>query len=270
MKLGVTYNVWEDAIEHLPISIRLIKPYVDYINIVYQKKSNTGYYIKDANYINIVNSLFNKNIVDSIIEFEPYLGALPSVNEVNKRHIGMCDLIDNGKCTHFITMDSDEFYVPNEFIIAKSMVDKYDVLSSTCPIQSYYYSYRYKLSHIDNYQVPFIYKVRDGITFEHSGIIEGYTCDPTRVLQKLDSSRHLHLPTLTMHHMTYVRQNLSSKLYSSSASINYSGDLVKTCVAFYDNFAMTDKKKGLIIELDKLKFVDLVEISKDESKLFLA
>jgi hypothetical protein len=206
MKLGAAYNVF-DGIELLEASIRSIRDNVDYICVVFQEISNYGRKLKS-------DYSFLESLEVEVYYFEPGLDIPASFNEVVKRNIGK-DLCKNAGCTHFMTIDADEFYISEEFRKAKVIAEKYD--STACQMQTYYKSPEFVLDPPETYYVPFIYKLDNRYFGQTSFPVQA---DPTRKLRP----GKIHLfprKELQMHHLSYVRKDIRQKLENSSAKANW-------------------------------------------------
>ena len=77
MKLGISYNVFDDSIELLKRSISTVRNFADHVSVVYQDISNSGQ-PAIINIIGLLESLKEKKLIDKIIFFQPnYYSALP-------------------------------------------------------------------------------------------------------------------------------------------------------------------------------------------------
>ena len=223
-KIGVAYNVF-DGIENLPISINQIKPYVDYITVVYQDFSNVGNSISKINKF-ILEVLFANKVIDNLILYEPKGNDLHN-NECCKRNIGLQDCISNN-CNYFISMDCDEIYDGLKFAqeylnIKEKKIDK--SFNSYCYIQDYYSSGKLKYRKLANYFVPFIAKIDSKSTF-NMGNPELKYIDPTRRVWSKNTSNLpilINSDNIVMDHLTMVRANIKSlkEKFINSSSPEY-------------------------------------------------
>jgi hypothetical protein len=134
---------------------------------------------------------------------------------VAKRNLGLAKCKAAG-CTHHMSMDCDEMYKTEQLALAKYEIDLYD--SSACQMQTYYKLPTMSVNPPESYYVPLIYKIDDRIhALSNRWPI---TVDPTRRLdpRKL---RIFKREEIEMHHYSYVRHDLMSKLVNSSASVNF-------------------------------------------------
>ena len=214
-KLGVSYNVF-DGIELLEASIKSIRNSVDYINVVYQNISNFGE--KDDDRFPFLQSLKDKGLIDNIIYYETNFSLTPQQNETAKRNIGLQDCIKIG-CSYFLNMDTDEFYVREQFEKAKEFIYQNQISSSACAM--YYYikkpTYKFMEPRRTMY-VPFICKI-DRTSKIITGIQTFCLVDPTRMIMHKNGKNWLFAPQeLTMHHMAYVRKDLDKKFRNSTSN----------------------------------------------------
>lgn len=210
MKLAAIYNVW-DGIELLPYSIASIRDHVDVVIIVWQEKSNWGEVNPE-----IREWLNHNNSYDIHIQMEPGLGLgstqFAMKHETAKRQAGINKAIELG-CTHFIGMDSDELYRPDEFELGKFEAEQNPDLSYAVPIWVYYKSPTLCLDGIDTTYVPFICPLPATTGMRKTNLL----IDPTR----RTSDNYELLPNVAMHHFSWVRKNgIESKTRNSTARKN--------------------------------------------------
>lgn len=104
-------------------------------------------------------------------------------NELTKRNIALEKARENG-CTHFLSIDTDEFYQPEQVRYCKDFIERLDLTSTGCKMRTFF---KYPtcellpLDHVNN--VPFIYKIRNNLSFK---LAEPYPVlfDPTRRLER--------------------------------------------------------------------------------------
>ena len=215
-KLGISYSVW-DGEELLEQSIKQIRPVADYINVVWQKVS---WYGKPCNpgLEKLLLKLKDKGLIDELIFFDPDLSANPSYNEINKRNIGLRAARRAG-CTHFMTMDTDEFYDTTQFRAAYSDIINRNLTHTCCNIVSYITpTIRYR--DYENFFVSFINRIDHGEKFTFDAFRGYIPClvDPTRKIKLRKKSRFCFLGNIVMHHMKYVRCDINKKVENSTIS----------------------------------------------------
>lgn len=236
MKLGVSYNLF-DGEELLEGSIKQIRNQVDYISVVYQTVSNFGNPC-DSGLVPLLERLKSEGLVDELFEFSPKVNKGGHSNETQKRNIGLA-LSQGAGCTHHMSMDSDEYYLPSEFENLKKLVEDGDYDSSFCQMQTYYKSWEYSLNPAEEYYVSLIFKIKPD-----SEYVIGYPTpvlvDPTRRLSPSTKPLILKRGEIQMHHGSYIRNNVRVKLQNSSASINFNKDIEKI-TNHYENWKFPEK-----------------------------
>lgn len=205
MKLAAIYNVW-DGVELLEASMATVLDHVDLIIIVWQDVSNYG-----EKYNPMAEVQLDKypNVVK--VKYSPADKTGPGVSERDKRNLGL-DIARQHKCTHFLHMDTDEFYM--DFEEAKREYIRSGVDGSVVPILTYFKRPTYRLENYDNYFVPFIHKLHKR-TQAGVGTYPFYV-DPTRKVNA-GGVRLLREP---MHHMSWVRKDIKRKIRNSTARKN--------------------------------------------------
>jgi len=235
MKIGVGYNIFSDAIELLESSIKSIRNNVDYVTVIYQDVSNFGNQ-SDVNIKEILEKLKNEKLVDSFFLYKPQ-PISPHQNEINKRNMGLY-VCENAQCTHFMTMDSDEYYTEEQLKFAiKQIVDGgYD--SSACQMRTYYKEPIYQVTPPEDYYVSLFYKIRPGVNFVLGNQFP-VLVDPSRRMNP-GNCKIFTREEIEMHHMSYVRKDLTGKLMNSSARMNFDAGIPKI-LEHYNNFKEGDK-----------------------------
>lgn len=222
MKLGASYNAFDDSVELLRDSIVSIRDNVDYVSVVYQKISNYGQQGKPET-LELLKELQDDKLIDDCFLFEPKVGH-GSINEVNKRNYGL-QTCKNASCTHFMTMDCDEYYKQVEFANAKDIICKEDYDTTICSIQNYFKKPTYQIRPFNKLTVPFITRINDKLSYNKSNKFPTLV-DPTR--RSIPGKWHLfERDIIEMHHFSYVRSNIRDKLTNSSA---------RGCFKQIDNF----------------------------------
>jgi hypothetical protein len=243
MKLAAIYNVW-DGLEHLDKSISLIYPYVDHVILVWQSTSNFGEVNQDtAIAIQVMATKYPKV---THVFYQPNLQQGGTVNERNKRTLGHATAKELG-CTHYIHMDTDEYYVPSDFEQGIKFVIDNNLDTSYCKLITYFKQPIYRLEPLESYYVPFICKITSGVGSFPSNVL----VDPTRGASP--SGRIMEVP-IKMHHMSYVRKDIAMKLRNSSAKVNIR-DMAKR-LAEIDNWQFGQRHPFMpnynIVECDNL------------------
>ena len=223
VQVGASYNLF-DGEELLPFSINSIRKNVKHINVVYQTVSNFGN-PASPDLEEKLKKLQKAGLIDELYHYKPNFNVSPHKNEKIKRDIGL-RLAKKHGCTHFISMDTDEFYDSEKFDKALNYIVIHNIKTSAVSIIEYLKepenqlvgSYTFTPKNIDfyNYYVPFIIKIN---RFKKQSHGKGYfpcLTDPTRSL--LHSGRFKLFPAhqIVMHHMSTVRLDLDKKYANSN------------------------------------------------------
>ena len=231
MKLGVSYNIFDDSIELLETSIKQIRGKVEYISIVYQNISNHGVNSK-VDIKKILENFLEINLIDEIYLYTPNLNN-PSIHELNKRNIGL-ELSRKNNCTYHMSMDSDEFYTQGQFTFLIDYIkNNPDIEGYFCNMRTYYKDVNIQITPPEDYFVSLFYKINNKSEF----ILGGYTpvlVDPTRRIPK-KQNKVFNRDEIEMHHMSYVRNDIKHKLINSSALVNYKNN-VDILVDYYNDY----------------------------------
>lgn len=221
MKLAAGYIVF-DGLETLEGSIRSIRNNVDEIIVSYQTISWGGTQ-SSTDLIQRLEDLKNRNLIDHIIEFTKFRpsilrtpGEVMSAKkfELNKRQ-DCLDLALSLNCTHYLSMDADEFYRDSDFKKVKEIIQS-DSLDATAVNYINYVTPTLNRGYA-RWKVPFIYRITPK-TRHHVMQMYFSGIDPTRGLiddsyakwTVFDSS------IIAMHHMEMLRNDLTAKYLASS------------------------------------------------------
>jgi len=236
-KLGIAYNIFDDSIELLEKSILSVRNVADYITVIYQDISNMGNQ-SEINLKELLTEYKDKGLINSFYIYKPQLNApIPHINEMNKRNMGLY-VCQGESCTHFMSMDSDEFYKEDELkkVLDVMVEGNYD--SSACQLQTYWKSGEWVLNPPEEYYVSLIYKIRTGVDF-----VLGHNfpvlVDPTRRMNP-GNCKILTRDEIEMHHASYVRNDIAKKLFNSS-SISSFGDIIEDLINYFNDWKEGDK-----------------------------
>lgn len=239
MKIAAVFNVWADCIELLPYAIDNIRPVVDGVIIVWSKKSNRG---------NVVEYDLPEDCI--LVNQEP-ISKDPHVNEVAKRNAGL-EAARSLDFTHFIAMDSDEFYNQTEFYQQKRVIEERGYLGTVCRIKTYFKSPTLTIGY-DHTLVPFIHRIKPGLHYHLKFSKYPYTYDSNGNCH-IDPARRLNITAgvkmvdITMHHYSYLRKDYKLKFENSSA--NFKGN--RTDVIYQD---LREAKDGYFCQSYQRKLV---------------
>ena len=236
MKLGISYNLF-DGEELLEGSIKQIRQHVDYVSVVYQTTSNFGNPC-NKELIPLLERLKSEGLINELFEYSPKVNKGGHFNEIQKRNIGLA-LSQGAGCTHHMSMDSDEYYLSSEFKNLKKIIIEGDYDSSYCQMQTYYKSWEYSLDPPETYYFSLIFKIKNDSNFvlmAPSPVL----VDPTRRLAPSVNGIVLERKDIQMHHGSYIRDNIRTKLTNSSASVNFTNDIDRI-VNHYNNWKFPEK-----------------------------
>lgn len=222
MKLGVTYIVFDGA-ELLEHSIRQIKSHVNYINVIYQNVSWFGVPLPKED-LAILQNLLKTKQIDELVLFSSFVPlkdkSLSSVMkaksyETAKRQAGLALCLRRG-CTHYLCMDSDEFYESNQFANAKAEIIKNNYVQTASKFINYVNTPTLHRGYGAGY-VPFICKISQAAKMGAKFFLK---CDPTRGISGITGKSHEFTTTgLVMHHMETVRRDLLLKYNSTTRGL---------------------------------------------------
>lgn len=217
MKLCAIYNVWDDY-DLLELSIENIKSLVQGVIIITSTKSNYGEVSELPDFIKWTNQ---PSLNISVYVREPQFSH-PMNSETDKRNFGLNKARELGY-THFIMMDADEFYHPEDFLKEKQrFIDNPDLQGLVSPTRVYFKSPTLTIG-LDTTLVPFIHKITPTLKHEFNRRYpfawQGHNIkiDPTRSLN-IDSG--VEMCDIVMEHMSYVRRDLRKKVRNSTAKAN--------------------------------------------------
>lgn len=235
MKLGVCFNLF-DGEELLEPAIWSIRPHVDFVSVSYQTVSyHNNKCSPDLK--PILRKLEKAKLINRKHEFRPNLMVPAEYNEISKRNSGL-KLSKSVGCTHHISLDVDELYQPDQFRKAKQMMLEGDYDSSFCQMKTYYRSTSYEISPPDDYYVSLFVKIGNDTRFS---TVKSYPffVDPTRRIP-LGKYKVFERDEVQMHHLSYVRKDIRSKLINSSALKAYEQE-VDFIADYYENWEYPDR-----------------------------
>jgi hypothetical protein len=254
-KLGIAYNIFDDSIELLEKSILSVRNVADYITVIYQDISNMGNQ-SEINLKELLTEYKNKGLIDSFYLYKPQLNVpVPHINETNKRNMGLYVCQGEG-CTHFMSMDSDEFYKEDDLKEALKVMVEGNYDSSACQLQTYWKNGEWVLDPPEEYYVSLIYKIRSGVDFV-LGHVFPVLVDPTRRMNP-GNCKVFSRDELEMHHMSYVRKDIAKKLFNSSSRYNFGDEDLVDVINYYNNWNGENKIKIFCpnVEMKDIKKVE--------------
>lgn len=234
MKLAIVVNVF-DGEELLEGALLCVRNFAHQIIAVWQTRSNNGE--KYLGGKREILRLKKKGLVDIDIEFFPNLEKTARANELRKRQIGLDIAREHN--THFLSMDTDEYYEREQFARAVGIAKNYD--STFCHLYTYYKEPIYQLTPPETYLVPFIHKITDKTSL---GEKHCYHVDPTRAVSPLGVHYVFSFEEIAMHHFSFVRKDIGRKLRNSSAKNDDVRD-IEQLVSQFKNF--DPEKRNMIV-----------------------
>jgi len=213
MKVGVSYNVF-DGEELLEGSIKSIRESVDYISVVYQTISNFGNQC-DEGLVPLLERLKSEGLVDDIMQYKPKVNQGGHYNEISKRNLGLF-LSEGAKCTHHMSMDTDEFYIKSQFEYMKNTLVEGDYDAAACQMRTYFKDPTYEVRPLNDYYVSLLFKIGRGVQFV-MGHPFPVLVDPTRRMLT-NNFKIFSREEIEMYHMSYIRKDIKSKLTNSSSN----------------------------------------------------
>lgn len=211
MQISASYNFFNGD-EHLIPSLLLMRQCVEHISIVWQSVSNSGEPITPYAKQTLLAAQ-DAGLVDAVIAYEPDLMMERHENERAKRRIGLA-VARNAGATHFLSVDADEFYRPQEFHAARNLIEKYGCTSTS--VNTFLHLKRPIFRAPDNTCCCFVTAITDMteigvLEFPHPNI------DPTRRMTANSQNHHHFDPSVVaMYHMNLVRRDLEQKLRNST------------------------------------------------------
>lgn len=259
MKLGVSYIVF-DGVELLEHSIKQIRKHVDYVQVIYQSSSWFGHQIKNEDLITL-NSLKLSGLVDDLTKFSDFVPLKDSLAnsiakakayEKAKRELGLRSALRKG-CTHYLCMDVDEFYLEDQFALAKEEIEKNDYGLTAVKFINYVNVPTLHRGY-DSSRVPFICKIGPSSSMTSRFFVK---CDPTRGISSRVNSTHDFDPEMiTMHHMETVRRDLKTKYEATTRAIfkrSNTKDLIDSIKRASQDKPELDFKKIIFPSLGKMR-----------------
>lgn len=220
MKLGISYNIF-DGEEMLPFALKNLRPFADFMVVVYQTTSNFGN--ENPNLLPVLEKLKKEGLIDKLFCYEPNLiynenksvnWKSGTLNEIEKREIGLKICRANG-CDTYMTLDCDELYDPEEFRWAMFDFQQGGYDTSFTNLLTYYKLPTMELTPYETWYQPLFYKIKKDTKFE---MFENYPVFTDRT--KMVKAGHTRVYTrkeIQQYHYAYVRHNLLSKVLNSSA-----------------------------------------------------
>lgn len=225
MKLGICYMVF-DGEELLEYAVKSIRNVVDYISVTYQKVSYFGN-STDPNLLPLLQDLKNRNLIDDILFYETDLSIHHKINELNLRNLGR-EASKKAGCTHHISSDVDEMYLPNELeYVKKYMFENPNCDFCMCPYNVYYKDPTYLVFPSQELKITLIAPVDN--EYENS-VNFPFAIETTRKFKNFNKYKVFSANEIIIHHFSYVRKDLRKKFSNSDNAQFYKLE------KFYQNY----------------------------------
>lgn len=226
MKLCTIISAWGDTIELLPFCIENHLAFSNGVIVVWSERSNRG--ITDVRMSEFVNGFKTPGVTFHQVEPETAQGS--ALNERRKRNAGI-ELARQHMFTHFIIADADEFYDPRQVEWEKTRFDR-PIAGLVCGLKVYI---KHPTLRTDDVTLlPFIHRMTPRIKCSENRYYPfaydngGARIDPTR---RLNITNGVQWSGVTMHHMSYVRQDIDLKIDNSTANLaKYRGTIKEDLV----------------------------------------
>lgn len=221
MKLAAIFCAWSDCTDLLEKSVDNILPVVDDVIIVWSHTSHRGEFVPFR--------LWQMSPKVNFIQCEPVLGQgwIPQRNEIHRRNVGL-DYARAIGCTHFLTMDGDEFYHQADVEMEKKRMELENLNGLVCGLRVYVKEPTLWCE--DHTIVPFIQKLTPEVSlgdYQHYPFTydKDHQChiDPTR---RPSHRTRVEWSDVIMHHFSYVRKDIELKIRNSSANLVRSRDVI--------------------------------------------
>ena len=242
VRIGLGIIAFDDTC-HLKSIIAEIRDLCDCVVICLQRESWHGDPIEQS-VIDYVDGLKHEGFVDDIIWFESVNDypdddpAKPRMIETDKRNF-LLDFLQGKGCTHAQVIDSDEFYDHDDYKNAIDVILSNDEISvSYCQYINYYRDYSHVLVWPFLCYVPFISEI--GYRFDFKKGMFDKPSDPTRryALGENDKYCILSFSLVKMHHLSWIRKDIRSKIKNWSANRYFKGidGLEDRIIDRYENY----------------------------------
>jgi hypothetical protein len=266
---GIAYNLWDDTVEHIEPIVQRIRPSIDFIAVIWQKKSYHQIQSKKP-LERICENLKERGLIDHHECFEPdeYFFCNGHRNELAKRNQGLRLSKERGIKYH-MSADADEYFLQQDMEYICNVYRSLDLDVATCHLANYYKSFDWiTFERKKNLLcIPLFYRVQEDQWFgslqSHLYSIQGKFLDSTRkiILNHTNTEvlRYYHFqPTeILCHHGAVIRNDLESKWLSYSSGWRFGEDTVYRFLKEFADFDLLEaiKKTKIGSKLPEKKWV---------------
>ncbi len=220
-----------DGFELLEFAINSVRKHVDYVSVVWQNLSYWGNTAPPELY-ETVKRLADCGLVDEMFHYDCDLSLPPKQNELNIRNFGLHKAVSQG-CTHHITADVDDFYIPEQFAYAKTQMGGHDC--SIISTETYYKQPTYKIVPNQKHTQTFIHPV-DNVYSINADF--KFKIETTKRHVRCDNPRIFSRDEIVLHHMSYVRKDFDRKIQNNG---NYIWHRDQKTVTEFDTYQLGDR-----------------------------
>lgn len=257
-RLGASINLF-DGEELLLDLILSVRAEVDFLSVVFQEKGHWGETSANPALPSFLNELKSVGLLDEVFFWSDET-IPPGVEEFNsldmvKREKGL-ELARQAGCTHFLNLDNDELYTTSDLKYMKKVMMSSRGLGADYSVLrhlQYYKDSSLILKNKEQEYVMGIFPIKAGSHFTY-GAKSPFPIDPGR---KISGSRIIEFWRfeVCMHHLSYVRKDIRTKLLSAHARKGNLPVLAKI-VDRYENYSFPQTGfwgHGLEVELKKIR-----------------
>jgi len=213
MRVSASYNYFNGD-EHFPASLRAVRGGIEHISVVWQEVSNAGEPITDTARATLEEAEA-AGLIDEVILYVPDLALPRARNERRKRRLGL-EAARAAAASHFLTLDTDEFYRGAELAAARAQIAEHGWRSTS--VASFLHIQRPVWRAPDTTRCCFITEIHPETRIGVQEFPSPHV-DPTRRMTARADTHHHFLPdVVAMYHMNLVRRDLDQKLRNSSTT----------------------------------------------------
>lgn len=239
MRLGVGIICWHNE-EMLESVVRNVAPSVEKIVLSWRPVSNFGQYATDADldmYRNI-----EKQYGAKLLICNPPQNMHIYDQFILQRQMALDYCRDNG-CSHFLFLETDEFYEPEQLELVKRYMEEKNLDSVTAPIWCYYKYPTNRVLPEESYYCPLISKIYPESHYHLNAYWPCYV-DFGRIILPMGTHELLTGDKIILHHMSWVRKNISEKLYNCSTTLDPTAAATwPEVISRYESWKWGDKVK---------------------------
>lgn len=230
MKLGISYVVFEgeELLEHV---LRPIRNLIDFVSVVCVERSHIGER-RGSDLREHLEKLKSEGLVDSILDQVFDESKWWRQNEVAIRQLGL-EASRHAGCSHHIVADVDEFYEPEQLAYAKRESEGFNC--TVVYLENYFKRSNWQIIPWQKHRVTLIFPVDNDLDID---VRFPCSIEPTRMVRKFDRIRYFSRKEFCVHHMSFVRKDISRKLRNSP---NMSCRDIEQFIAQYNKYELGER-----------------------------